>query len=74
MIKSKTQGSITIKKNNNFNSSSHMKLEASESNYKCFFCHKKIFAKTIYELSCTNCGSQWVEKLPTKNLKVYNAT
>lgn len=73
MIKSKTQGSITIKKTQNYNAMSNMELEASESNYMCFFCKKKMFSKNIYNLTCSTCSSQWVEKLTSKHTRVYNA-
>jgi len=73
MIKSKTQGSIQLKKTLHFSCDNNIRLEASESNYQCFFCHKKLFSNTIYNLTCAACGSQWVEKLPSKHTKVYNA-
>tara|TARA_B100000902_G_scaffold399724_1_gene472096 strand:+ start:9969 stop:10193 length:225 start_codon:yes stop_codon:yes gene_type:complete len=74
MIKSKTQGSIHLKKSDKYNALSNIKFEASESNFTCFFCKKKLFSKTIYDIVCSNCGSEWAEKMSSKKLRVYDAT
>ena len=42
-------------------------------NYKCLFCQRTLYVKNFDNVKCTNCNSQWIEKLSDKKVKQVDA-
>ena len=73
MIKSKKTNIVRTNTNTTCSSEKEMKsFMAHIKNYKCLFCHKRIYLKNFENAKCS-CNSAWFEKLPDKKAKVVMA-
>lgn len=68
-IKSTSDNGTIVSKNKQDN----MRFMAYIKNYKCLFCQKTLYIKNFENAKCSNCSSQWFEKLADKKAKTVQA-